>query len=227
MKHASICLLAYQRPVFLIKTLESLINTPAGYPYELIVHDDGSDPVVKGILNSYMIQGKISFLIQVGGSNMGIEKAVRRCVAVSSGDYIFKLDTDLTFKPDWLKTAVGALEKPEVGAVGLLDYRNYDPKDVRFHNITPFLGKSGESDSRYWQSDNFVSSAYGFRREVFEKHGSEMRHDGWHLLLYELGYKLAITNPDVVINHGFGIHSIYVNHQTGEAVDMDHPPKLF
>ena len=122
------------------------------------------------------------------------------------------MDSDLTFTENWLKKAVDVLKKEEIGAVALVDYRKYDPKDLRFQNVT----KKGN----YLESDNFVSSGYGFRKEVFDKHGGQMKHDGWHKYLHRIGYKLAIV--DVAENHGFGKDTVYVDLKTGKAVKMDH-----
>lgn len=212
---ASIIVLAYERPEFLHKTMESLLSVPSGYPMEIIVHNDGSkDPEVFNYLVHLAAEKKISMFINNCGDNQGIEKAVKRGIACSNGDYIFKLDTDLEFTEGWLEKAVKLLEKKEIGAVGLVDYRRYDPKDERFWDVV-------EKDD-YLEVKDFVSSAYGFRREVFNKLGYLMSHDGWHLDLSKLGYNLAIK--DVVNNFGFG-KSIYVG-TDGKAVKMDNEPLI-
>ena len=217
MKIASLIVLAYERFDFLQRTMESLINTEMGYPAEIIVHNDGStDNKILEYLAYLAHERKISILINNCGKNVGIEKSMKRGIACSSGDYIFKLDSDLEFTPNWLKRVVDVLEGDlKIGCVGCIDYRIYDPNDKRFHNVREMDG--------YLESDNLVSSAYGFRREVYDLHGKAMQHDGWHKYLFKQGYKLAIK--DVVENFGFG-QSIYVG-ADGQAVKMENEPLTF
>lgn len=214
---ASLIILAYERPEFLHRTMESLLSVPSGFPMEIIVHNDGSkDPEVFNYLVHLAAEKKISMFIQNCGLNQGIEKAVKRGVACSNGDYIFKLDTDLEFTDGWLDKAVKILDNDiEIGAVGLVDYRKYDQNDERFWDVVP----CGE----YSIVKDFVSSAYGFTRRTFDRFGYLMSHDGWHLELSTLGYKLALTH--VVNNYGFG-KSIYVG-TDGKAVNMDNEPLKF
>ena len=139
-----------------------------------------------------------------------------RGIACSSGDYIFKLDADLEFTDGWLLKAVNLLENEfDLGVLGLIDYRRYDPSDVRFHEVFD------RGDCLVVK--DLVSSAYGFTRETYNTAGDSMRHDGWHLALQKAGYKLLIK--DVVNNFGFG-KSIYVG-ADGKAVDMDHEALTF
>lgn len=213
---ASLIILAYERPEFLHRTMESLLSVPSGYPMEIIVHNDGSkDPEVFNYLVHLAAEKKISMFINNCGLNQGIEKAVKRGIACSNGDYIFKLDTDLEFTPNWLAEAVKIMDEVDnLGAIGLVDYRRYDPSDVRFHGVKDCVN--------YLEVTDFVSSAYGFRRSTFEKYGELMKHDGWHLELLNKGMTLAIK--DVVNNYGFG-QSIYVG-TDGQAVKMDNDPLI-
>jgi len=112
---------------------------------------------------------------------------------------------------------VECLKKPFVGCHALIDYRNYNPDDKRFHAVF--------DHGDYLESDNFVSSAYGFRREVFNKHGDKMKHDGWHKYLYKIGYTLTISKPDGVENQGFG-KSVYVG-SDGKAIKMENEPLIY
>jgi len=60
MKLASLIVLAYERPDFLVRTMTSLLNTPMGYPAEIIVNNDGStDPEVLEYLTQLARQHKI------------------------------------------------------------------------------------------------------------------------------------------------------------------------
>ena len=187
--------------------MESLFNTDAGAKYELLVHDDGSDSEVKDYLFGLLKEKKISYLILNGGKNLGIGEAIRKCFKIASGKYLFKVDTDLEFKKNWLKEAIEILERPQVGCVSLLNYNNYDPKDERFKTIqTMEYGKL-----KYKIVTDFISCLYGVKREIYEEFKDKLATDGWHKYIQSQGYYLAISNEDKIVNFGFGENtSIYL-----------------
>lgn len=201
MKLASLCLLAYKRPQQLIECIQSLHQT-ADYPYELIVNLDGGDEYNIAFLTQELKMGRISKLILSCGNNRGVGRSFQNCLGVAEGDYIFKVDTDLLFKPNWLSTSVGILSNnPDVGAVSLFDYRNYDPNDNRFNIM--------EEREDCNIVDDFVSSIYGFKHPYTIEDWVEIPDDGFH---QSQGGKLAITKEDYVINRGFGVgKSVYIS----------------
>jgi len=218
-RFASLCVLAFERPEFLVKSLESLWENTK-YPFELIINDDASSGWdVRNLLIDNFSQGKFSHLILNDGKNMGVGRAFRNCIGVSNGDYIFKLDADLKYSHGWLKTTVDIIEKNEdAGCVGLFDYRNYDPQDTRFQ-------KEEERDNCFVVTD-FVNSGYGFKRELWDKFGSTMGDDGWQVFVKSQGYKSLIPKEDVVVNFGFGKKSVFVN-PDGTTREKSELPKIF
>jgi len=218
MKFASLCVLSFQRPDFNKRSLSSLRRSTR-FPHELIVNDDGSTiaDTPLNLIDNWKAHD-ISHLILNGGKNMGVGKSLRNCIGVSSGDYIFKLDADLEYMPGWLETAIGILENnPDVGCVGLFNYRNYDPNDKRFEII--------EEKPDCFIVTDFVNSGYGFKREIFEEFGDELGDDGWQQYVQTKGYKLAIPKTDVTVNFGFGKNSVYV--QDGKVTGKSPTPLLF
>lgn len=208
MNYASVAILSYERYDFLVKMMTSLLKTKSGYPMEIIVHSDGStDKRVIEYLQSLASQGKISYLIQNCGKNRGIGEAVRKCFKIASGKYLFKVDTDLEFKENWLKEAVEILERPNVGSVSLLDYNNYNPEDKRFETIQTLE----YGDLKYKIVTDFISCLYGVKREIYEEFKNKLDTDGWHKYIQSQGYYLAISNEDKIVNFGFGENtSIYL-----------------
>lgn len=210
-KFVSLCVLAYKRPEQLKRCLDSLVECTR-YPYELIVNLDGYESeenqiAAYRIVNQFFFDEKISKLILVGGKNRGVGRSMANCIGVSEGDYICKIDTDLTFTDGWLSKGVEVLESTDAGAVGFFDYKNYDPNDTRFHARLNF--------DKYMIVEDLVSSAYLFHRDKLEIKGWD-RDDGYHQSLKPL----AIVRPDVVHNHGFGVtKSVYV------SGTEDHPIK--
>lgn len=217
MKHASLCLLSYKRPEALKECLKSLFDN-TDYSYSLIVNADGGDSDNLDYLVSLQKEGRISSLIISGGKNRGVGRSFQNCLGITEGDYIFKIDADLVFKPYWLSTAIGILDNnPDVGAVSLFDYNHYDPNDDRFKSEVNHI----ENRADCIIVKDFVSSIYGFRAEELKK---IIWVDGYQGIpddgLHQYFGKMAITKKDYVINNGFGVtKSVYV------SGTMDHPYK--
>lgn len=171
---------------------------------------DGGDSWAIGYLSELLNRGEISKLILISGNNRGVGRSFQNCLGVAEGDYIFKIDTDLVFKPNWLSKALLVLDNnPEVGAVSLFDYNYYDPNDDRFK---PETCRLEERPDCYIVKD-FVSSIYGFRKEdAYGWFPHAMPDDGFHTKLQEQKGKLAITKENLVTNNGFGVYkSVYVS----------------
>ena len=192
--------------------MNSLLTVDAGVNFELLIHDDGSDDEIKAFLSDLARKGKISYLIQNCGKNRGIGEAVRNCFKIASGDYLFKVDTDLEFKEGLLKKAVEILDNDSIGAVSLFNYNHYDPNDGRF--------KIEQEKENCFIVSDFVSSIYGVRRDVYEKFKDTLDTDGWHQIIKSSGKDLAISKEDFVTNFGFGIErSVYLDkNDKGEII---------
>ena len=203
MKHASLCLLAFERAEYLERTLSSLVMR-THYPYELIIHNDGSqDENVRKVIDKY--RQYISISIENCGQNMGVGASMRRCADIATGDYIFKVDADLEFSEGWLEESVNILKNNAlVDMVGCFDYQNYT-NDERFRVIKE------EKDCKI--VTDFVNSIYGFTRHTYENYRHLMGDDGWQQEVTKVtGNLLAITKEDVVYNFGFGLgKSVYMN----------------
>lgn len=222
----SICILSYKRPQMLIDCIESLQQT-VDSPCEIIVNDDTGTNL--DILRQFLVDGKISKLVVNAGSNRGVGRSFQNCIAVSEGSYIFKIDSDIIFKPRWLSTALKVMEEnPDLAALSLFDYKHYDPEDKRF------------SHRRIREDcivvNDFVSSAYGFRRRELPYDfvtGYTMPDDGFHQWLSQVdkdGLPLAITKKDYVTNQAFGEKSVYVTKQPDGSFEKTPTylsPKLF
>jgi glycosyltransferase involved in cell wall biosynthesis len=200
-KFVSLCVLSFNRQKFLQKSLESLYAT-TDYPFELIVHDDGSSDSASDYLIQQYKEGKISYLILNGGTNMGVGHAFNACVNLAHGDYIFKLDQDLEYKPNWLSKCVPILDEIEVGAMGLFHY-DHDPVDQRKMLKEKRVG--------YEIHEDFVGSAVGFRKDMLKLVGkwdsfSEAFAEDyvWKMKLKSAGFALVLPNEDLVTNYGFG-----------------------
>jgi glycosyltransferase involved in cell wall biosynthesis len=205
-KHASLCLLAYKRPEQLKKCIKSLKDT-ADYPYTLIINVDGADSECQSIAFNFLELGEVSHVICTGSNNRGVGRSFQNCLGVAEGDFIFKIDTDLTFEHGWLSRAVEILENNrDIGAISLFDYNHYDPNDERF---SPSANHLQVREDCIVVKD-FVSSIFGFRNMVLPE---IIPDDGLHqTIASRFGSGLAITKQDYVKNSGFGVgKSVYVS----------------
>lgn len=196
MKFASLCILNYQRSEFFKQSFESLAIS-LDYPAEILVHDDGSDDI------SYLLEmfkeRKFSWLVLNGGGNMGVGASLSHLASISHGDYIVKMDTDLTYESGWLSKSVAVMENnPDISSLSMFNYNHYDSMDNRF-------SIERERSDCYIVKD-LVSSIYMFRKEDLPR-VMPLQDDGNH---QRLGV-MAITKTDLVHNFGFGLDkSIYV-----------------
>jgi glycosyltransferase involved in cell wall biosynthesis len=119
----SIVVSAYNRKDLLLRSLRS-IEQNTDYPYELIVHDDGSSDGTTEMLYELCRAKRICTVIQnPEGCNRGHGTAVNRAVAISEGKYIVKLNGDDLVYPCWLSKAVKVMETyPEIGLLHLAAY---------------------------------------------------------------------------------------------------------
>lgn len=213
-KFASLCLLSYNRPQNLIDCLNSLEAT-IDFPCEIIINSDGGDLAHNIAYNKWMIE-KASKLILSKGKNRGVGRSFLNCLGVAEGDYMFKIDADLTFQPHWISKAIKILDTdPTIASVGLFDYNKWDPNDERFKAEENVLENVTLGDFEYQIVKDYVSSIYAFRKK--DKIRFEGLDDGFHQKLNGYG-KLALLHQ--VENTAFGVgKSTYV------SGTMDHPIK--
>jgi len=163
--YASLCLLSLERPQYLKTCLDSLIENTE-YPYELIVHDDGStDPEIYNYLLRLLKEDKLSQVIlgNPPGYNTGIGPPMQRMFASSHGKYIVKLDADLVFEKGWLADVVKVFETfPEVVWLGLLPWRPEEAEKTFIRNET----RDGVTVELRWKS---IGTGFAIRRGTYEK----------------------------------------------------------
>lgn len=209
-KFASLCILSYKRVDMLQQCLKSLHET-IDSPCEIIINFDGVEDNVMdwdmSMIQTYALHLKASKYIIAKGKNRGVGRSFQNCLGVAEGDYIFKIDTDLIFKPHWLSTAIDILDNNiDVGAISLFNYKHYNPKEERFNIL--------EERTDCFIVDDFVSSIYGFRKDDLglDAIPYTIPDDGLHKnLVLTTHRKLAITKEDFVTNTGFGLgRSVYV-----------------
>lgn len=172
-------------------------------PYQLIVADDGSDEATQGLLFWGLRRGLISTLLLNSGHNMGIGLQVNRGMECARGNILAKLDADLDYKPGWLETAVGLLQKHErIGCLGLFKY---------WHKPCHFDEEKIADRGDHWEVTDFVGSAVLFRRDVWELFGPWVDVNrcfaedvDFKQRVQRSGHYLALPKDDLAVNFGFG-----------------------
>jgi glycosyltransferase involved in cell wall biosynthesis len=226
--HCSLCFLSYNRPDALERAVRSAIKN-AGYPIEVVVHDDGSDVETRRrVLALQDTHGLVSTVIlQPQGHNEGVGRAFNRCVGATSGEYVVKLDQDLTFEPDWLVNAITILESnPRIGAVGLFKYGHFP---CRWQDMELSSGVAHEI--KYHLVRDFVSSALVTTRDLldvmgpWEEHSDAFAEDVvWKRRIQDFGFTLALPDVDLATNHGFGVGPSTVVPAEGQVTKIKHGP---
>lgn len=208
--YASLCFLSYNRAQFLSEAVASA-KSAAGYPCEVVVHDDGStDPSVMPMLTGMLERGEISRLVaNPPGRNEGVGAAFNRAVGVATGDPVIKLDQDLVFNSGWLADVVRILDDDRsVAALGLFRY-HCDPVDWRKmnHREPPADLRSGHE-----YVDDFVGSAIAIPRRAWRELGRFPEHSAafaedveWKKNAQAAGWELALPTSDLAVNRGFGV----------------------
>ena len=218
---ASLVILSFNRPQFLHQTIASLKKNTE-YPYELIVVDDGSmaPENVEFLMRLYEAK-ELSTLILNAGKNQGVGASINRGFHAAHGKWLFKLDSDLEYKPQWLEKAVAILETfPEIGVLGLFRYW-HEPCDWR-----KMLIRREERDGLMIQvAKDFVGSTMGFNRDTFESFGDFIEGSSsfgedymYKMEIKKTGKWLVLPEEDLVENYGFGepyTSMIYKRKQVG------------
>jgi len=234
-RYASVCLLSFNRAKLIKQTIETAIAN-ARYPFELIVHDDGSDMDTTELLIDMHENGMISLLmLNAPGNNEGQGVALNRMFGSATGDPIVKMDQDMALDPGWLQKSVELLEandahawgesrldlegKPRIGALGLFKYE-HDPVDFRKMLIAHHTTQGIE-----WEEhQDFVGSAMVIPRSCWEEFGPfEERSPAFaedavfkQRIAGLPGWCCALFPDDLAVNVGFGVGPSTVNVMDGD-----------
>lgn len=104
----SLLIRSYNRPSYLQKTLESVLESDIDNCFERIIYDDGSDnPEIQNILNNihYVKRKNKEFKIIQSSNNQGCKISYIQaldCISPES-DYICTIDDDVIVKYDFIK----------------------------------------------------------------------------------------------------------------------------
>lgn len=115
--YISVVIPAFNRYEYLEEVIKSVYEY-ADYPFELIVHDDASNPEVSDKIYSNLRQYISTYILNPNvGWNMGLAMSVDRCVSLATSNYILMLNADCKVIAPCFKDIVNCLSVPFVGYI--------------------------------------------------------------------------------------------------------------
>lgn len=112
----SVCIPWFNRSMYLDRVLRSM-EEKADMPYELIIHDDGSDNETRQALLDN--KHRISTLIFNNGFQIGLAASNNRAISLAASKYIVFMNSDCEFLEPFLRRVKETLDKPYVGFISL------------------------------------------------------------------------------------------------------------
>lgn len=237
---ASLCVLSYERPAFLEEALADIFAW-SGYPFELIIHDDGSglEFEIERTLDRALLGGA-TVIRNKPGHNQGQGVALNRMFHMAQGDPIVKLDQDLRFVPGWLSAAVERLESnPMLGLLGLLHYE-HDPVDHRKTEIVPDLDRLVPAGIGVRWHTHILGSGFVVPRSAWEALGPFEQHS--EAFAEDYVFQQRVTNSpafhcglpvndagepdDLAINRRMGIGPSTIVNQGGRITPIHKGPVI-
>lgn len=118
---ASLMMVTYNRLELTKQTLESLVETVEGHPYELIVIDNASaDSTLEYLYGFQDKLGKDRMIVKENKENRGIAIGRNQALKLSSGKWLSTLDNDVMMPKGWLGSCIEILKSsPQYGMIGV------------------------------------------------------------------------------------------------------------
>lgn len=185
------------------ETLMEALDSIAGQTYrdwEIIMCDDASSDNTLDIAHEFQKRFPEQVIVIKNPKNMGLNFTLNKCLEVSSGDYIARMDGDDVSKPTRFEREVKVLEQhPEIAIVST-DMEFFDEDGVWGRTHT----NPAPTRESFIKSTPFCHAACMVRREAYiavDGYSVEkrlLRVEDYHLWIkmYEKGYKgINIMDP--------------------------------
>ena len=208
----------------IIPMLESLYKFTNPESFDLIIINNASSDGTKEFLADFSSK-KDNVTIINNEQNFGFSKGMNQGLKIAKGDYIFLLNNDILFSPNWLEKFVEILEKND--DIGLISCKtNYAGENFQlaenYEKLTPEnylenICKDDKNEIEYVDTARVVFFCVGMTRKTFEKVGyfdenfglAWFEDDDYTIRTLLAGLKIAIArNIFVYHNHSLSTSSI-------------------
>ncbi len=207
---ASICIPAFNRPVRLKRSLESI---SVKYPkdIEIVICEDNSSKriAIREVVKEYQKTSPNVVRYYENSENLGYDKNLKELIRLASGEYIIYLADDDAFEKNGLDVMIAFLkEHPELGYV-LRSYTFIDSKKnsvrFRYYNKTKFFNAGKESYIEMFRKSVFISG-FTVKRKLVVPHMVD-DFDGSLLFQLYLFSEVVLFHPsaylDIPLTIGF------------------------
>lgn len=165
----SIIIPAYNSELYIKETLDSVLAQTYNN-LEIIIVDDGSKDNTGDIADEY--GRKDERLIVIHQKNSGSPAARNAGIKVSTGDYLFFLDSDDWIETNCIQNLVECQFKNNADIVFFSYYREYQNKSEEYHVYKNESVYKKNADSELYLYDMRLITAWGklYTRKVLENH---------------------------------------------------------
>lgn len=196
----------------MIESLYKFTNTDL---FELIIVNNASSDGTKEYLEN-LKKEKANITVINNDQNFGFSKGMNQGLKIANGDFIFLLNNDLLFSPNWLEKFIELLEKNE--KIGLISCKtNYAGEDFQViegaeeltqENYLEKINISQANNIKYIDTSRVVFFCVGMTRKTFETVGyfdenfglAWFEDDDYTIRTLLAGLKIAIAQ-DIFIYH--------------------------
>ena len=210
----SIIMPTYNRASLILNAIQSVLNQTYDN-FELIIVDDGSTDNTLRILED-IDNDKIKVVKSI--LNKGASHARNLGLTYSSGKYIFYLDSDNDWHPDYLKAMVGAfLELPDADAVysGQFLYKN-------LNDDHPFAMRFGSFNKSMLKNSNYIDiNCFAHKKEVYNQIGgfdeNLKRYVDWDYIM-KIDYNFKIYSIPIIHSNYYHFNA---DNRISDTVDLN------
>jgi len=210
----SIIMPTYNREKIISHAINSVLNQTYTN-FELIIVDDGSTDNTLSVLENYNTD-KIKIVKSI--LNKGASHARNLGLNASEGEYIFYLDSDNDWHPNYLKGMVGAfLELPDADAIysGQYLFRN-------LNDAHPFAMRFSSFNKSMLKNCNYIDiNCFAHKKEVYNIIGgfdeNLQRYVDWDYIM-KIDCNFNIFSVPIVLSNYYHFNS---NNRISDVVDLN------
>lgn len=165
----SVVIPVYNHGLYIKQSIESVLGQTYD-DFECVLYDDAStDPEIRGLLERYAGHDKV--VVAYGRENLGISRALNRCLSLARGEYAAFLDCDDFLDKDALRKVARAIEKSVAPPDFLFTNRIDVDEKGEFVRLWDFTNRSSGPPAEELLKGMFCSHLKVVRRDAFRRTG--------------------------------------------------------